>query len=190
MSSEITQDDTKMTDTDAKITDTDTTDDTNVGVSYNNAQVFTWKRGSMVKGKKLGRISMMDNFIVSFNITVHGISSTSTWQSVLRVGNGDKERIPGMWLYPNSYKLAVTLSDVKDYRQIYGDNIDLEQHKLRTIKFQSINSTVKLFVDNELKASKNNVTHITKFRVPIWCGDFTYPAGNATISDLKITSWM
>merc|ERR1712154_491337 len=116
--------------------------------------------GKCVKGQCVGRVTIDDNFVVSFDLAVHGKNSEG-WESILHVGHANMERSPGFWLHPKSCRLHVRLSDTQS-------------------------NNVSFFVDDKLQTFRANVWHITRFKNTVFVADPWHVAANATVSDLKI----
>jgi len=168
--------------------DTNDNNDNN-GTVINKSETFTWKGGKCGKAKQIGRVSILDNFIVSFSLVIHG-KTCDSWESILMIGNNDAERSPGFWLYPKSNRLHVRLSDINDYNTGYDPSIELKKNTKYNIKFECINKTIKLHINGKLKVLNDDVIHLTRFRAPIWCGNKKWMPANATVADLKITSYI
>merc|ERR1712228_963769 len=153
---------------------------------YANAQQsFSWKGGKCKKAQYIGRVTIGTEFIVEFELTVHGKTGTS-WESILHVGHLDMERSPGIWFHPKSLKLHVRLSDVYDKNKGYDPAMELEKNTKYNLKLQCIDSMVSLFINGKMKSSAGDIVHLTRFLAPIWCGDPWYNAANATVRNLRI----
>lgn len=136
------------------------------------------------KSQFIGRVSISDNVFIEFDLTVYG--HVSDWGSILHVGIIDNDRLPGIWLHPGTNMLHFRMSDLDDYNQGYDPTMPLVLNRKYRIKFQIVDNVAKLFIDNVLVSSKQNVVHLTRYRAPIWIGDPWYNPANVKIGNLKI----
>ena len=116
---------------------------------------------------------------------VHG-KICDSWESILHIGNENVQRSPGFWLYPQSYKLHVQLSDTMNSNTGYDPNMELEKGGIYRIRFQCIDNAVSLFINDKLQQYAANVYHIARYKCPVFVGDPWYQAANVTVTDLKI----
>eukprot|EP00483_Globobulimina_turgida_P003573 UN03579 len=144
-----------------------------------------WKGGKCKKNKCIGRVTIATEFVIEFTMIVHGKTGDS-WESILHIGHENMERAPGIWFHPKSFKLHVRLSDVYDKNTGYDPNIALEQNGIYKMKFQCVDNTVSLFIDDKMHSSAGEVIHRTMFLAPVWCGDPWHDAANVTIQALNI----
>jgi len=147
--------------------------------------LFEWKGGKCVRGQCVGRVSIGENFVVSFGLTVHGKNSEG-WESILHVGHQDMERSPGFWLHPKSCKLHVRLSDTVSNNSGYDPSRELEIGREYQVKLQAVDNSVSLFIDGKLQTFKSDVFHVTRFKSTVFVADPWHSAANATVSNLKI----
>eukprot|EP01083_Nonionella_stella_P039071 106237_1 len=93
---------------------------------HNNMTSLQWKGGKCIRNKCIGRVSIDENFVISFGMQING-KTCDDWESILHIGNENMERSPGIWLHPKSYRLHVRLSDVNDKNSGYDPNMVLEK---------------------------------------------------------------
>jgi len=150
-----------------------------------SATSLEWSGGKCVKGQCVGRVTIDENFVVSFDLTVHGKNSEG-WESILHVGHANMERSPGFWLHPKSCRLHVRLSDTASNNSGYDPTLELEMGRRYRIRLQAKNNDVSFFVDGKLQTFRANVWHATRFKNTVFVADPWHVAANATVSDLKI----
>eukprot|EP00483_Globobulimina_turgida_P005120 UN05130 len=144
-----------------------------------------WKGGKCVRNKCIGRVSIDENFVVSFGMQVHG-KNCDGWESILHVGHENMERSPGFWLHPKSYKLHVRLSDTNNKNTGYDPNMVLEKDTFYQIKLQCINNQVSLFINDTMQQFSAGIYHVTRYKCPVFVSDPWHSAANVTITDLEI----
>jgi len=150
-----------------------------------SATTLEWKGGKCVKGQCVGRVSIDENFVVSFDLTVHGKNSDG-WESILHVGHENMHRSPGFWLHPKSCRLHVRLSDTTSNNSGYDPSLELEVGRRYHIRLQAKDNDVSFFIDGKLQTFRADVWHVTRFKNTVFVADPWHVAANATVSDLKI----
>ena len=138
----------------------------------------------------VGYVDIDETFRVEFDLVVHG-KKTEYYGSILHIGNDDKERIPGIWLQPNSLRLHVRMSDEADYNQGYDPHEELVPDKKYTVKIEGDEETVKYYL---IEGDEKTVTfylvkrgHMQRDNRPVYVGDPWYEPADATVSNLKIS---
>merc|ERR1719325_109984 len=145
------------------------------------ATSLQWKGGQCVRNQCIGRVSIDENFVISFGMTINGKVSDG-WESILHIGHENMERSPGFWLHPKSCKLHVRLSDTASNNTGYDPNMELQIGREYAIKLQAIDGAVSLFVDGQMQTFKANVLHVTRYKAPVFVADPWHTAANVAIS--------
>jgi len=144
-----------------------------------------WKGGKCAKGQCIGRVTIDENFVVCFDLMVHGKNSEG-WESILHVGHENMQRSPGFWLHPKSCRLHVRLSDTTSNNSGYDPTMELEVGRSYRIRLQAKDNDVSFFIDGKLQTFRANVWHVTRFKNTVFVADPWHVAANATVSNLKI----
>eukprot|EP01083_Nonionella_stella_P170591 580883_1 len=156
-------------------------------IEKHSSTTFEWKGGNCLKNQCIGRVSIDENFVISFGMVING-KNCNEWESILHIGHENMQRSPGFWLHPKSYQLHVRLSDTQSNNTGYDPNVELEKGVLYQIRLQCVNNEVSLFVNDKLKKFSTDVYHVTGYKCPVFVSDPWYTAANVTITDLKVYS--
>jgi hypothetical protein len=152
-----------------------------------------------VTGQSLGTIDMPRDYILSFDITPHGV--VTSWGNLMHFSqtnqnnNGGGSRMPGIWLNPGEFRLCYA-HDLIDRHNYYagtcgGDGIYLAVGETHNMQISNIGRQTQIILNGEV------VRDIT-LPNDRWYGDGTaifyftdpwYDAADATIENVNIVSY-
>jgi hypothetical protein len=135
----------------------------------------------------LGKITMTQNYILSFNITPYG--PVGDWGSILHFSTGNnccekQDRCPGIWFVPNAFGLHVRFGHGNFG---FDNNGPIPLNKKSSFKLVCQDNTCTLSLNNQSWTLNLDKSQRYAGNVIVYGGDPWYAAANAYIDDLSLT---
>merc|ERR1712000_356603 len=145
-----------------------------------------------ITGQLLGHVTVVEHYTLSFDISIHAIGDTSTYRSLVRVGDTDGIRLPALWFTVNSdTRILVATSACSGGGQklayiTSGWAADDAPHNflMHVNRDSNGDGKMEIFVDGVSFGLFEAVMCDSGESMPLYDGDPFYPKAQATLTNV------